>query len=266
MFWGENVIFKERVVNTLQYAKRFYIAEGNESHSGKFRRDYQAPALLAGLPQDLQKRVVFIPVDLAASAERNPFERERMVRDAALNELRRAPDFSPDSILIVQDFDEFLIPERVVPILKEELFSWRFWRRSFRFRQHLSCYGLNVMGEGDWTLGFACLGSLALDPAFSANKWRHVSAKKKSPLARRNAGWHHSYLGDVSFIRKKIESFAEAEIEMVKAITDEQIEAALASGTDLFGRDLKFRIVDYDGMDPIPALRGRADLIKKQTP
>jgi len=263
MFWEEHLIFRERVINTLQYAKRFYIAEGNESHSGKFKRDYQVPGLLAQLPDSLRERVVFVPVDLGATSEKNPFERERLVRDAALNELRKAQDFDSNSILIVQDFDEFLIPDRVRSVIQDELFSWKFWRKSLRIRQHLSYYRLNVMSEEDWTLGFMCLGSFARDPGFSANQWRHVKAKKKSPLSRTYLGWHHSYLGDVGFIRKKLQSFAEAEIDTFKNITDEQIEAALAGSKDLFGRDFKFRVIPYEELDPIPELRLRLDLQKK---
>ncbi len=100
MFWGETAIFTERVINTLGYAKRLYIAEGNESHSGEFKRPHQVPALLAGLPKELRERVVFVPVHLENTTEKNPFKRERMVRDAALNELREAPDFDANSILL----------------------------------------------------------------------------------------------------------------------------------------------------------------------
>ncbi len=162
----------------------------------------------------------------------------------------------------MQDFDEFLIPARVPEVIESELFSWRFWRKSFRFRQRLSYYHLNLMSEGDWTLGFACLGRMALDPGFSANRWRHVLAKKRSPLAKTYLGWHHSYLGDVNFIKTKIRSFAEAHLEQFKEITEEQIQSALDGASDLFGRDFRYYLVNYENLDPIPALLNRRDLMK----
>jgi len=96
---------------------------------------------------------------------------------------------------------------------------------------------------------------------FSANQWRHQFAKKKARLTKNFFGWHHSYLGDANFIRNKIDSFAEADIEIVKNISDEQIEKALSGGKDLFGRSIQLHPIEYAKLDPIPILQKRNDLM-----
>ncbi len=260
MFWSEKTIFFEKVFNTLEYAKRFYIAEGNESHSGKVKRDFQLPDLIASLPENLRSRVVPILVDFNKISEKNPFTREKLVRDAALMELKKDPEFSKNSLLIIQDFDEFISPSKISQ-LEDLLFGWKFWIKAVRLRQHLSIYKLNLLDENDWSLSVACEGSLAMQNDFSANEWRHHFAKKKAKLTRDFFGWHHSYLGDAEFIRNKIDSFAEADISMVKNVTDEQIQKALNDGKDLFGRPIQLHPIQYSELDPIPVLQKRNDLM-----
>ncbi len=260
MFWNEKTIFFEKVFNTLEYAQRFYLAEGNESHSGKIKRPFQLPELLGQLPENLRSRVVFVPVDLSAVTEKNPFAREKLVRDAALTALKKDPEFSAESIVLIQDFDEFISPKKI-SLLEQMLFSWKFWVKAIRLRQHLSIYKLNLMDQNDWGLSLACAGSLVKKNDFSANEWRHHFGKKKAGITREFFGWHHSYLGDTEFIRNKIDSFAEANLEMVKTVTDEQIEKALSTGLDLYGRSIHLQPVEYQNLDPIPILQKRTDLM-----
>lgn len=260
MFWNELPIFKERIENTLQYAKRFYIAEGNESHSGHLKRDFQLPNLLSQLPKELQNRVEFVPVDLAQSSLSDPFMREKKVRDSAFEVLKSSAEFNSNSVLVVQDFDEFLNPHHTQEILSQ-IWGWKFWVSGIRLRQHLSYYRLSYMDPADWTLGFACKGSLALKNDFSPNQWRHQLAKRRFGVTPNYVGWHHSYLGDQESIRNKISSFAEAEVDFVKKVTDEMIEKALTEGRDLYGREKVFARIDYAKTNPIPTLLKRSDLL-----
>jgi hypothetical protein len=164
--------------------------------------------------------------------------------------------------LLVQDFDEFISPSKI-PALERELYNWKFWSKAIRPKQRLSIYKLNLLDANEWGLSLACKGSLVKQPDFSANEWRHHLGKKKARLTSGFFGWHHSYLGDANFIRNKIDSFAEADIAMVKNVTDEQIEQALTQGKDLFGRAVQLRPVQYENLDPIPTLLSRKDLLAK---
>jgi hypothetical protein len=256
----KKLFFLKKFFNTLEYAKKIYLAEGNESHSGKIKRAFVLPELIQELPENLRSRVVFVPVDLSLSHETNPFVREKMVRDAALTELKKDPAFTHDSILIIQDFDEFISPAKISK-LNELLFSWKFWVKAIRLRQHFSYYKLNLMDQDDWSLAIACTGALALRQDFSPNQWRHHLAKRKTKVSKEYFGWHHSYLGDAKFIRNKIDSFTEHNIDLVKNTSDEQIQLALSNGQDLFGRNTKFKTVAYENTDPIPILQKRTDLM-----
>ena len=129
----------------------------------------------------------------------------------------------------------------------------------------MTYYHLNLLDQAPWSLSLACKGSLARSASFSPNQWRHQFAKKKAPLSREYLGWHHSYLGDLEYIRNKIHSFAESEIEMVKKLTDTDIQKALQSGNDLFGRSFVYQWIDYQQLEPIPELVNRKDLFANRT-
>jgi beta-1,4-mannosyl-glycoprotein beta-1,4-N-acetylglucosaminyltransferase len=60
-----------------------------------------------------------------------------------------------------------------------------------------------------------------------------------------NGGWHFSYLGGIEKIREKIFAFSHQEYNNPNFNTPEKIAAALLSHSDLFGRNLKFRIMDH---------------------
>lgn len=260
LFWSEKTIFKERIQTALEYAEVLYVAEGNESHSGKIKRPFLIPSLIAELDDNHKRRVVHVPVDFTNHSEKNPFAREKIVRDAALTELLKNPLFNPSSILIIQDFDEFISPA-MANAIELELYGWKFWRSSVRLKQRLSIFKLNLQDIHDWSLSLAVTGSLARSVGFSPNEWRHRLAKKRSALTHHYFGWHHSYLGDAEFIRNKLESFAEASLTMVKNVTDQTINDSLANGRDLFGRDIQLNKIDYSKLEPIPALLSRKDLI-----
>jgi beta-1,4-mannosyl-glycoprotein beta-1,4-N-acetylglucosaminyltransferase len=59
-----------------------------------------------------------------------------------------------------------------------------------------------------------------------------------------NAGWHFTYLGGVSEIIEKLEAFSHTEYNNDNYKSQEQIESCITSGKDLFGRDMKFKMLD----------------------
>jgi hypothetical protein len=266
MFWNEDVIFSERIRNTLAYADYLFIAEANQSHSGQITRDFRVPELLKGLSPEIRKRAIHVPVDLGASIEKNPFVREREVRDAAVLALKKHQfsegAFNRDDVLVIQDFDEFIQPSQALR-LKRYFRPAFFWRRALRLKQRLTYYHLNWVDQDVWTLGLMISGREVLAASFSANHWRHQQSKRWVALTSDFVGWHHSYLGDANFIRNKLDSFAEANIALVKDVSNEQIASALAKGEDLYGRPHRFHKVVYADSDPIPALLSRTDLMLK---
>ncbi len=69
-----------------------------------------------------------------------------------------------------------------------------------------------------------------------------------------NAGWHLSYFGDSEFIRNKLEHFGHQEYNSEKYKSDENINAAIKNGRDLFNRDnvtiTKIKVCDNPNLPP----------------
>jgi hypothetical protein len=264
LYWNEDVIFEERIRNTLTYADYLYVSEGNESHSGLIIRDeYHFPRLLAELknkaPELDLSRVIFVPVDLS-NAGTSPYERELLVRDAALIQMKKDKILKPNDILIIQDFDEFLHPEA-----QQLLFAYfsplALWRNVVRPKYRMTYYKLNLLEQNsDWDLVLILRGSVALKKSFSANFYRHDIRKKAFPTSKSYMGWHHSYLGNAAKIMEKIKSFSHALDPMVKEISEEEFLNRLTKGEDLFGRNFKYQKIDYSVQGGIPALSERTDL------
>lgn len=59
-----------------------------------------------------------------------------------------------------------------------------------------------------------------------------------------NAGWHFTYLGGVQKIKEKLEAFSHTEYNTKTFKDDNNIEESLKNGDDLFGRNLRFNIID----------------------
>ena len=70
------------------------------------------------------------------------------------------------------------------------------------------------------------------------------------PVFINDGGWHFSYLGGVDRIIEKIEAFAHTEYNSANYKDRARIEAAIANGEDIFGRDFKYRFVPLDGNWP----------------
>ena len=59
------------------------------------------------------------------------------------------------------------------------------------------------------------------------------------------AGWHFSYLGGVDEIVKKLESFSHTEYDTTYYKDRTRLKNVLDAGTDLFGRNMTFRKVEF---------------------
>jgi hypothetical protein len=264
LYWNEDVIFEERIRNTLSYADYLYVSEGNESHSGLIKRDeYHFPRLLADLKNrapDLDlSRVIFVPVNLSAAGT-SPYEREKLVRDAALEQVLRDKRLASDDLLIIQDFDEFLHPE-AKSLLLAYFSPFAIWRKVVRPKYRMTYYKLNLLEQNsDWDLVLILRGSVAMKKNFSPNFYRHDIRKKAFPVSKNYLGWHHSYLGNAAKVMEKIKSFSHALDPMVKEIPEEEFLARLTRGEDLFGRNFKYQKIDYPGTRGIPSLSARTDL------
>ena len=65
-----------------------------------------------------------------------------------------------------------------------------------------------------------------------------------------NGGWHFSFLMNPEDIKKKIKSFAHAELNKTQYLDLEKIKKSISEGKDLFNREQKYSKVDLDKSFP----------------
>lgn len=261
LFWNEAHYFKERVLHTLSYADLLLISESPDSFSGKISRPPRVPSLIATLPADAQKKVIWVEVDLKPMVHASAEDRDAFVRDSGLRYLEKHADrlgIPKDAILVATDFDEFSFPGRI-----REIASWLSrwpWRTYIHFRQKLTYYFLNyqVVGKNsDWIRPFACRLSWARKNRVSVHKLRNRKSRKITSFY---AGWHHSYLGGKEFILEKVKSFAHADDPAFKGQTDEDRVKNFLSRKDLYSRSMEFQKIDDYSSTGIEILKSRSDL------
>jgi beta-1,4-mannosyl-glycoprotein beta-1,4-N-acetylglucosaminyltransferase len=61
-----------------------------------------------------------------------------------------------------------------------------------------------------------------------------------------NAGWHFTYIGGAKKIVEKLESFSHTEYNFDEFKEIDKINDRIKTGKDLFGRDMKFKVVAVD--------------------
>ncbi len=75
-------------------------------------------------------------------------------------------------------------------------------------------------------------------------KWKKITLIEEG-------GWHFSYLGGVEMIIKKIEAFSHTEYNTDNFKNAANIEAAINSGKDIFGRNFTYKFVPLDDTFPV---------------
>ncbi|MFZ1693689.1 MAG: hypothetical protein WAT74_10860 [Flavobacteriales bacterium] len=182
-------------------------------------------------------------------------------------------ELKPDDQVMISDVDEIPRPAKVLEAAR---------LRGVRiFRQRFFYYYLNCMNDTDhggaryeWNGTVMVRGAELREPLqayrdFSmlmANHfhpkplnrlyWRLRIARERlrsgwKPRFVHDGGWHFSYLGGVERIIAKIEAFAHTEFNADAFKQRERIEAAIANGEDIFGRDFRYRFVPLDASFPM---------------
>lgn len=129
-----------------------------------------------------------------------------------------------DAILLISDVDE--IPD-ISAIRSTQIDDIMCLQQDFYY------YTMTWKHRDSWTSARVLPIKRFRRPNVTANSIRMSSVHSK-PIPY--AGWHFSYLGDISFIRKKIESFSHQEFNFEQYKNTEHLEECIRNGKDLFFR------------------------------
>jgi len=182
-----------------------------------------------------------------------PFHRECLARGLALAE--------PNDLAMISDLDEIPSSEAVDEarriIALEQLTAVSFEQALYYY--YADCYQCQCTGTR--------LARVKAVRAIGPQRIRHSDW----PVMRRDGepnwgGWHFSYLGGKAAIRAKTAAFCHPGCADGKFMSDANLDEALSTGVDLYGRNADGRFVPVDETWPKHLLANRerfAHLIKE---
>lgn len=233
IFHNEVELARLRIDMLKRHVDYFVVVEARQNHRGK-PRDLLFPL------KELQKiaNIRYIVVDLPdyGNGDLAASKRENYQRDCILEGLHGAES---DDLIFFGDADEMVDPYAITPI--KYIISTA--NTPIKLGQYLSYYAINMRTSGWWY-------------GTTVAKRKHfttlVELRNRTIQDTRylnGAGWHASYCGNAEFIKEKLTAFCHA--DMVAAFnTDENIQHAIETGVNLFGRNEHFTKVEIDDTFP----------------
>lgn len=231
IFHNEVDLARLRIDLLKDHVDCFIVVEANQDHRGKPRKR-MFPLYELGQIAEIDYIVVDLPDygndDIAAS------RREEYQSNAIKLALTGA---SPDDLILYGSADEIIDPRRLHDIITATE------KTPVKIEQYLSYYAFNMRATTKW------YGTTAARLTMFRNIWDlrmyTIQTIPYIPLA----GWHASYCGNAEFIKEKLTAFCHA--DLVAAFnTDENIQHALETGANLFGRNEHFTKVKIDNTFP----------------
>jgi beta-1,4-mannosyl-glycoprotein beta-1,4-N-acetylglucosaminyltransferase len=234
---GEVDLLELRLTETEGVVDRWVIVEGTHTHQGAPKPPGgDPPARLRGGRWAERIDHVLVPPRGATTGEREASQRQDVMRAVESAGAR------PDDLVHVSDLDEITSADAM------RQFRQRLdegGRPLMSCEHRMSYYWLNCV-TGGW--GAAKIGTLAAirELAGCTHRLRFTDA----PLLPQ-AGWHFSFMGGPSEMRRKLESYLHEELNQPHFKDERHLELCRATGFDLFlrpGHDGTF--VEVDGSFP----------------
>jgi beta-1,4-mannosyl-glycoprotein beta-1,4-N-acetylglucosaminyltransferase len=248
IFYNEIDILKLRLFYLADVVDYFVICESNTTFSGA-PKPYYLDQIIDSLPKEIVSKIIRIKVKEEELLEKHledinipeipnfntsiEWRRERLQRDALTSITSR---FSPDDFFILSDADEFPKIEliqmwaKIISHLKGTEFVYLLHQTTFYYN-FFTYYHI-------WAGSIFC--NIRTVEKFGCDLLRYQRAFKKPLL---NAGWHFSYVGDLEFIKNKINCHAHQELNLPKYKENSNILDAISQQQDLYDRT---KYLDYD--------------------
>ena len=218
IFHNEIDLLKLRLDYLENIVDVFVIVEAKLTFTNNIKEKYFAESIIKKLPNELRKKIRYVqlkPSDFPQKIKNDPWEMETFIRNSILLGL---DDLKKYDFLWLSDIDEIPNKEKVYKLGRLSMF--------------FSYYKINLLKNYFWTKSKAMLGKHIINstPQFiRMKKWQYT-------LPIYNGGWHFSFLMSKEKIREKVKSFAHTECDKEEFISLENIEKAIKTKKDLFGR------------------------------
>lgn len=226
--YNELDLLELRLFELSPVVDRFVIVEANRTHKGTLKPLYYAEnkARFA----EWHNKIVHIVCPLMDDGDGLPAIRRREMtqRNAILDGIR---DCADDDVLLISDCDELPRPHLIPRHLDDGVVAV--------YLQKLFYYNLNTYApDRVWPGTRICRVSdaRAMSPHIIRNGMGQPDAHYPIYGHIKDGGWHYSYLGDTAHIQNKMREFLHQELVTDANTTPEAIEAKIAAGVDIWGR------------------------------
>lgn len=210
------------------------VVEARETHSG-LPKALNYPTLERKLPQWITDKVIYITLDTLQdeNGSRDAWQKEAYHRSQIAQGLVNC---NPDDLVIISDCDEIVNPD-VIPMIKDKA----------GLTLDLYYYRCTLKAREFWGIGAARWGVY--------NDVNGIRTNAMGGEQIDNAGWHLSYFGNREFIADKLKSFMHYDLAQQTNITQQSIQYAINTGSDLFRRaDFILDDVPLGDMSHLPAV------------
>jgi len=250
IFFNELDLLEMRLRELESVVDVFVLVEATRTHANRPKPLHFTEA--AARFSRWREKIRHIVVDDMPANPRSALEMEVFQRNAILRGLDGA---RPDDLVVISDVDEIPRPSVLV----------EFDGDAAALRMRMSYYRLNCVNRrghiwDPWSV--VVKRALLREP-------QALRDLRTSLPTIADAGWHFSYLGDESTIRRKVQSFSHQELNLPEFTDPVAIRRRMAEGRDLFDRPgVEWEYVPLDESFPASVLRdpGRWQHLIHQVP
>lgn len=260
MFFNELELLELRLNELSQVVDKFVLVEATRTFTNKPK-----PLYYAENKERFSKfndRIIHIVVEDSPNSD-NPWVLDRFQKNCIIRGLQNA---RPDDIILISDADEIPRAETIRDVCGKLVFNnnpfanlfhsflkskptrtifKRLLRKYhpyvYKLEQTVSCFYLNLVDDVLW------YGTrlLFFRDFTLADEIRYTGRKIIS-----NGGWHFTYMGGISRIKQKLQSFAHSEFNKPEFLDDNYLLDCLRKRKIFFMPDRELKVVPIDDRFP----------------
>ena len=248
MYFDENLVLDIRLNALYDHVDKFVIAEATKNHAGENKKLNFKIENFSKFKDKIHYLIIDdLPTDV--TSPKKGWHENHMRDQFQRNALERGyQKFNDEDLIMISDIDEIPNPKKLKDFNIKNKYGC-FLQKNFQSKINL----LNTT-NGNWAGTKICQKKYLKSP-----QWLRNMKTKKRPFWKifsnkiqliYEGGWHFSFLKDPNSIKNKIVSYSHQEYNTEEFIDIEFIKKRILRGEDLFGRDIKYRIIDIDKSYP----------------
>jgi beta-1,4-mannosyl-glycoprotein beta-1,4-N-acetylglucosaminyltransferase len=253
IFFNEIDLLKLRLFYLADIVDHFVICESDTTFSG-VPKPYYLDEFIDSLPEEIVSKIIRIKVTEKELLQEKPLQyinieaipdfntkiewrRERLQRNALTSITSK---FSPDDFFILGDVDEF--PKIEVIQMWAKIIS-HLKGTQFVYVLHQTTFYYNFCTYSSDDTAGSIFSNIRTLKEVGCDLLRYQRAFK-TPL--KEAGWHFSYVGDLNFIKNKINCFSHQELNISEYTEDTNIVDAVSQQQDLYNPTNKYLNYEFE--------------------